>query len=461
MYAWLLTVLKGFASRLTKVDLICLGVVLLISVSLFARYVSANVYTNHSDENGYLSLSGRLASGDFTSSGRTYLYPSIIYVFVSITDHLPVAKVLLGIFQYTIYGITVVILANAVVSRENKKAIWFSIFGLGMINPYLVQACTLFLSDLLASCFAVIAIVHASRSDLRRTSNITPVFGLAYAAVMIRPSSLIFLLVVVCVIAVRGYRGTPINAVKTCLLALGLTAVFVPQLATNVVYFDHWSPFLQADLYSQQTVWAARYLKYGTLSIAGEGSPRYFHSPFPVAEGTSLYQLLRTDPAAFAGVYLTHIFGVIDWGYVDTYIKNFYPLNRIPASLYLYSVWFLVLFGFVESRRNCSRFPFSQSGFLFQGLALAAMVYLIFIATTAVEARFGYPVFLLLLPFAGLGTIAVAFRWRRKDGGRTRVLARRARLLGAYGVFVGAFFGLSFLLDKQTGMIDWFARLGL
>jgi len=168
---------------------------------LFLFYVNLNADINFFDEGNYLYNSQKILDNGlfgFESEFRTYLYPAIIASlrFIPNAD-LVTTKIIISVLQYAVYLGSVIFIANCTVWKNKNKIIWHSVIAFGFLNPFLIQATTLFLTDLLASCFMVVSIFSLIRLDLNRSKFTLFAIGLFYASVMIRPTTVILLPIVV------------------------------------------------------------------------------------------------------------------------------------------------------------------------------------------------------------------------------------------------------------------------
>lgn len=465
--------MKFLRPQLTKTELSFIAIILAVSVAIFAYYLTDHVSINYWDEIHFAELASKISNGNFFLEipVRTYFYPTIISFFslISMEDFsveeiegIPDyqvsgfvnTKILTSIFQYAVYLTTIVYIANFSVSRTKNKLIWYSIIGFGFLNPYLIQASVLFLSDILAVCFLTISILHLLTSDLSKIKNYSFVATLLFLAMMIKPSSSILIPVAISIVVFRFVKYRDFNAIKLGLICTCIAAIIIfPQLYTNIIYYDDWTPLIVHDLYSQQIQWAVDYLKYGTVIIPGEPASLYFHNPISVPESSTMLNLLFKNPSSFFFLFFSHIFGVIDWGYIETYIDNFYPASRILGSIFLYSTWFFIFYGITSFFRKKISHEKGKNVFCF--LLIAFFIYIAFISTTAVESRFGYPSFLILLPFSGYGVHRFVLNTIKHHDSKARLLNKilfPTLLISSILVF----FYLSFLLDLQTQRIDWF-----
>jgi len=445
--------MKIFSIHLSRKEYFIFFFIFFGSLLIFLYYLDANVSVNYYDENGYVSDSNSLlTTGLLTQAKSVYLYPSILSFFQILSNGDTVyTKIFMSFFQYTILLFTIIFIANTFSNK--KKLIWYAIISFGFLNPYLIQATTLFLTDLLASCLLAISIMSLMSLNINKTRIIVGVFGLLYLAVMIRSALIIFLPIAIGLIIFRFVKFKDIKILKILLISVLLAVIFIPQVYQNVVNYNDWTPLVHRDLYAEQTIWSVLVLKYGTVAIAGENPQLNYYSHVLVEEGTSIFDLFFKDPFSFFLVYFSHIFGVIDWGYVDSYIKEFYPTNRLIGSFFLYSVWFFAFYGILHLIWNKS---LTKNNFMFASLLISTLAYTLFIATTAVESRFGYPIFLLLLPFSGYGINQIYKKTQRPDDQKVKLFRNRMIFAIVFLLFILVFFYLSFLLDFQTGRINWF-----
>ena len=83
-------------------------------------------------------------------------------------------------------------------------------------------------------------------------------------------------------------------------------------------------------------------------------------------------------------------------------------------------------------------------------LILSAIVYLAFIATTTVEIRFGYPIFLLLLPFSGYGVKYLYDFCIKRDNKTSKLWNKRIGFITIYSLFISTFFYISFSFSSLS-----------
>lgn len=427
--------------RINK-DIISTLIILVLSVIMMAYYTKQNMIVSFYDENRYIAISKMiLQNGIFNLDEplRTYFYPFLIALFSLFSNgNIIVVKVLMTVFQYAVFVFTVFYIKDTINGYMNNKAISYFILCAGLLNPYLIQACSLFLTDILSSCFITVALFMFMKNKLVRTKSILIYVLLIYVSVMIRPSMLLFLPIMLLYVF-SHYRKNIKHLIKFLIIStLGLV-VFIPQLYNNIHYYNHWTPLIHESLYSAQSAAAARILKYGSVVIGGQAPQLPFYSPFTVAENADFYSLILTNFHVFVFLIIAHIFAAIDWGYIDTYIRDFYPVSRLIASFFLYIFWIFVATGLFCYFRSISTNKYLTN------LLITSLFYIAFVSTTQVESRFGYPLYFLLLPFACLGYNSfLAMKNKRK-----------IMQIIIFFIIICLFYIGSIMLDMQTNRIDW------
>ncbi|MEI4768842.1 hypothetical protein WAX74_04115 [Psychrobacillus sp. FJAT-51614] len=415
----------------------------IFSITIFIHFLKQNMNVNYYDENEYIAFSKQILEHgifDFQEPLRTYFYPLIISLFNMFSgENLVYSKIITSVFQYSVLIITIIFLANLSYKKFPYKSVPTIIILFGLLNPYLIQASTLFLTDILATCFIVFSLGLMSFNNNRNVTYMSSVFFL-FASIMIRPSSSIFIPVYIFILIVKHIKIEKIKMGNFLIISFLLAFIFIPQLYNNVKNYNDWTPLIHKNLYETQSSWAADYLKYGTVVIDGVDPKLFYINPIE-SDKETIYDLLFLEPINFLFVYFIHIIGILDWGFVDTYINSFDITSRLVASILLYIYWFLVILGlknYFSSKLN----NFSMNALLF-----STIIYVLFIGTTLVESRFGYPVFMLLLPFTGLGAHWITTRISFK--------ITMIKTLIWMIIFIISFFIFSIWLDFQTKQVDW------
>ncbi|WP_138755237.1 hypothetical protein [Paenibacillus sinopodophylli] len=432
--------------KIAKSDWIFLLLVSLISLIQFIIFVVQNSSASYYDELGYYEISNNiLINGLFNISDdlRTFLYPLLISILYIFTDgnHTNV-KVIFSVFQFIVYIFTILMIAKVAYKFQSEKKIYFSVIAFGFLNPYLIQSTTLFLTDLLASCFLTISLIYLLTSDLNKLYNGSVVASFLYFSVLIRPSSAIFMVIFFIIAMYRLIKIKDFKPIKFTIVGLLLLIIFIPQLYMNITKFNHFTPLIHSNLFEQQSIWATQHLKYATVIIDGEQPGLRYLTPWLIDSNISMMKLMMNNFIVFILVFSSHLFGVLDWGYVDSFIRNLSVSTKILPSAWLYVQWFIIGLGmlWMWSRKNLT--------FVSASLILSALGYTFFIATTAVESRFGYPIYFILLFFSGYGVKYLVESFKNK-----RVFFV---IIGILLVYIGISFSISYFIDMQTNRINWF-----
>lgn len=439
---------EGMTSLISQKAKVWIYYILTLGISfyIFIYYVVGNYHTSYYDESYYWVLGKSITmAGLFNlhTELRTYLYPLIISLVILITDgNQSLVKIIMSILQYSLYVYTVFLIAKTAFLHSERKFIYYSILFFGLTNIYLISACTLFLTDLISTCLIVISFIYLTTKDLYKVKNCIIISCCLYSAVMIRPSSSLFLVIFLVVAIYRVIKERNYNVWKIVVVGILSLVIFYPQIYMNVTNYNDFTPLIHNDLYKFQTTIAAKLLKYGTVIIPDNKPSLNYLSPFINPEGTTIYELLYLHPYQFVVTFISHIFGLFDWGYVNTYVYDLSIKQKIIPSIYLYSQWFIILIGIVSTVKK------RWNTILIPSILFSVLIYSLFMGTTTIESRFGFPVYMLLLFFVGVGSKNIIENIKDKK-----------RLLICSSLFVAyclsMFFG-SYLIDMQTGRIHWF-----
>lgn len=428
-----------------------------LSFCIFLYYLAHNVSANYYDEAGYIKIAHRILEfGVFNiqDSLRTYLYPTIVAGSLLVTaSHLAIAKVLLSVVQYGVYVWALFYIAKQTFGVVKSEAVRRIVLVLGLLNPYLLQACSLYLTDSLATSLGSVALFTAMTGDLSRKRNVFLSFSLAYVCIMIRPASLIFFPMLLIITALRyGIGKTPWFTPQFVLINLAsIGVVFFPQVYNNYVYFHILSALMPYNLYLAQVAYGLQFVKYGTVVALGEVPGLKYVNPFvpPINRITEIVHYVTPLNVAYAWV--AHVAGALDWGYVDTYIRKFYPASRILGSLFLYPCWYFAAIAIPGALAPRDPAHSEEVRQLLRLTLISGAIYLAFIGTTQVESRFGYPVFMLFLPLMGVGMVAAVRSCTSRTATMTSALA--------LATVVVVMFAGSFSFDLLTGRIFWYDHL--
>lgn len=422
---------------------------------MFVYYLKQNHSVSYYDEVGYLNVSKNILNQglfNLVEPLRTYFYPLILSILSIFSDgNTENIKILMSILQFLVYTYTVFMIAEKSFVFSSSKLGYYSIVCFGLLNPYLIQATTLLLTDILASCCVILSIIRLVFGDFHKISTYFVVIILTYIAVMIRPAFLIVVPVIIVLLVVRKLLLKDVSVIKSIGILILSLFIFFPQLHNNVKQFDNWTPLVNDNLYKLQSNLATKNLKYGTVIISNENPALFSISPFAVDQSVNgMFDMIYKQFPKFAVVYSAHLFGVLDWGYIDTYITNYYPVSRMIASVFLYIYWmisFIGLYKMIRMKKN------KQQLFFLISLGTSFLLYWAFIGTAIVESRFGYVLFLLLLPFAGWGIVNIYSNLKNSTNKFNYKKCIQYVLISIVIVMLTLY--ISFLIDYQTGRINW------
>ncbi|HEX3008915.1 MAG TPA: hypothetical protein VHO90_15025 [Bacteroidales bacterium] len=462
------SVLKFFSQDYRRV--FYLFTILAGSLAIFLSFLVQNRVVSYYDESGYAAFADVILTRGLFNLGnndlRTYFFPLLIAVFKLFTNgDWVIVKTFFSIFQYLIYLSVIIFIALSSHRFTQDDRIVLPILAGGFVNPYIIQTCTLFGNDALSACVMIISVFFAIFGDFSKKRDIFLSIGFAVINVMIRPTSLIYLFGIGGILLIRVLMRNVSFSPRLILVGVSCLLFFFPQIYHNVTDFDKLTPLVAQDLYSQHTTAATNSLKYATVVIPGEIPQLIYQNPFINPQThISIWDLLGTHFDVFLYVVGVHFFAIIDWAYVDAFIRDYYPTSRLLASAWLYICWFFSIFGLLSySWQDLKRKLISlkqayrpDDAFLLLLIPII-LVYIAFIVTSSPESRFGYPLFLLCLPFMGLGVSRATEQVNKAHP------SKRWKYLGTLTILLIAFiiimFFLSFSLDKMTGRIDWLGYL--
>lgn len=431
-----------------------LMLLLLLSTIMFLFFLIQNYNVNYFDETNYIGVSQLILLNGLTNLNeplRTYLYPLLIAIVSIFTKNIEIVKIIISIFQFSFYIFTVYFIAKSVYSYKKNNYVFYGIIFVGFLNPYLIQSTTLLLTDILATCCLTIAVFKTIFSDFDKIRDYYIVFMLSFASVMIRPSSLIIVPLIIVVMMLRKLILKELSYFRGIRAAIISCVIFLPQLYNNIKQFNHWTPLIHQDLYAFQSRLAATYLKYGTVVIPNQEPSLVYKTPFDVGSDTTIYELIFQQPFSFLFTFIVHIYSALDWGYIDTYINDFYPFSRIVASIFLYSFWLIAVLGIIGFFKNNKM---KKDKFIGLSLLILFLGYALFIGTTVVESRFGYPLFLFLVPFFAY----FIGQTKEKKESFNKNLKWNKNVIASITLFIVyllVLFTFSFGLDLRTDRINW------
>ena len=225
------------------------------------------------------------------------------------------------------------------------------------------------------------------------------------------------------------------------LLALvGITLPISIQVRSNWINFHKLAPLVVYDLSAFQLRTGLLMVKYATAVPAGAvpyANPVYTGPPEP--ENMILMDWAIRHPHLVALTALLHTFALFDQDLVFVYNKTLVPWYRPWTSLLNHLAIGFAAVGVILWFRAAR-----QSEFARQALAIAVVYVSGHLAThamTAVEARFGIPLLLVVVPLALVGA-----RYVFSPAGRPQ----RLRVIACIGLYPGCALGLSNWIRAQA-----------
>ena len=341
------------------------------------------------DMTSYLAMGRDFAAhGLFGSTNadlnfRTYGYP----LFLSwIPNVHAVFAVQLALLFATAWALAGIFAATLKCSRV-------ALYAVLALNPILLAAAAAALSDLLAALAVTLAValVLWNRREHALLGFVS--LFLAGCGAMIRPASVVFVPMLIVFWAARRIRWRAWPA-----LLVGGALPFVPQLVNNWRLFGKLSPLIVQNLYTQQSAWGIKYLKYATLVPA---APLEYFNPWADGSETTFFSWLLVHPGRALATAGMHLFAMFDQDYAVTYIHDRHPWYRWPLGAASFAFAFIAITTLVAILVRCwRRRRLGRIGALALAIAAACSGYALLYLPTAVEARFGLPLFILLSPFA-------------------------------------------------------------
>jgi hypothetical protein len=219
----------------------------------------------------------------------------------------------------------------------------------------------------------------------------------------------------------------------------------VPQLGLNLWAHGAFNPLLINSLYDQQLTWGLQSLKYATFVLRDyPTAPAVFYAN-PFASGqTSMSNFAASNPLGLAATFALHGFAMLDQDFPFPYVRELDGWYRWPLAGLGYLFFWATAIGLVVGWRRWWR-PGTRLAWAV--LAVLSAAYAVVYLPTAVECRFGLPLFVLLAP-AAAETILSMNGWLRQ-----RNVARIAALAASAALTVAACAWLSTWMQAQAPAI--------
>jgi hypothetical protein len=308
--------------------------------------------------------------------------------------------------------------ARRVAGAFGSDALGRVTFGLVVLNPFLLIMTGLLLTDLLSAALIAVAaaLLLPTRDDRPVTvirDGMLALLALTFS-VEVRPANAVLLPVAALFWTVRWWLAArpDLRRFAGGLALVGIVAALplVPQVLINWQVHGQFSPLTVRSLYAEQASWGISYLKYVTFDLRDKGGEPavFYRSPFRT-DAPDLVSFTQARPRALLATLALHAFALVDQDFPFPYVREIDAWYRWPLSALNYLLLWAMAVGLVVGWRDWWRPGTRLAWTVLLGLAGAyVLVYL----PTAIEARFGLPLFILLAPAAGL-TLLAARDWLR------------------------------------------------
>jgi glycosyl transferase family 22 (putative mannosyltransferase) len=394
----------------------------------------------------YLTL-GRIVSSEglwnLASRVRSYGYPLFIALatrFADVSDD--TARQLVFAAQLLIHLATAFYAARAAERAFGTPPFFYGTFLCLAANPFALIHSTELLSDSLSASLLALAFFSSLKpSHPARRAFVS--FLWAGLAVAVRPANAVVVPALAILWAFRAwlYRERVVRAILPAVGAVALA--LLPQLVSNLRWYDTWSPLPVERIYGEQVGWGMSILKYGTLVMPDRLPTLVYGNPFCPPGVSSPLQFASRQPLGYLATLALHGFALFDQDLPFTYVVNPKPAYRWPLSLLNYAYLFLCIVGMVVGLFRCGSASPSVKLY-FSGAAVVCAAYVALYLPVAVESRFSLPVYLLLGPAC---VFAVAWLSQRRSG-------TLVALVIAGGGFLAVCVQLSLWMTRQAPVLQ-------
>jgi hypothetical protein len=261
-------------------------------------------------------------------------------------------------------------------------------------------------------------------------------FFLSGVSVMVRPGNLIVVPATIALWAANALRRRRKRLLAFPVLILAFALPFVPQVVNNYAISGKLKPLIVHDIFQDVSGFGIRYIKYATGSDPKRPWLLVHKNPFldtslPVAEQSPKY-FRRHHRRDYLLTCATHGLCLFDQDTPYTYLTEARPWYRWPSSLLSFAFLGVALYGIALAiRRARRRGLWDRHTFASMAALLLSGSYVAIYLPLPVEARYGIPLFLLLVLF-----FVTSLVWVR------RLLARGRYLpVGAFTVWLIVFLG--------------------
>jgi len=388
------------------------------------------------DANGYQIHAEILAHGPIEVWGfRTYGYPAFLVPWVVLAGRdQELLKSLVWVAQLVVHLAAAWLFARRVAAALGDEALGRLTFVLVALNPFLLLMASPLLSDLLSTALIAGAIglllpTRDERPAVVLRDGMLALCAIAFA-VEVRPANATLLPVCALLWTIRWWLAARPDLKRfvggVALVGAVAALPLVPQSVINWWAHGNPTPLLVTSLYEQQLAWGVQNLKYVTFALPrNPGLTSVFYvSPFADGE-TTIAELAQSNPLGLVATLALHAFALFDQDYPFPYIREMDSWTRWPLAATGYLFLWAAVVGLGLGRRRWWR-PGTRLAWGIPVLTSAA--YVAVYLPTAVECRFGLPLFALLAP-AVATTLLVVVGWLRERAWRPLVLSALTALV--------------------------------
>ena len=386
------------------------------------------------DSAGYVTLAnGYLAKGLLSfvpqlTEVRTYGYPLFLAIFIRLSEWTGVNfRILVFESQLLLYLLSIVFLRWQCLRAKISPALSRPLFYVCCFNPFifaytgytLTESLSTTLLLLIIGCVVALQVAETAQDHSKIVFTGSLLVGFS---IMVRPGNLYLLPAWVIVVALNIFytykHRLPAEArkalglYKALMLIAGVAASTFPQVVSNAIHFNRWTPLIVKDLGTELQLAGIWWLKYATCNISGVHPQVFYFNPWVAGSQIDALHPLRwywQYPGRGLSTAAVHIFNLVDqdfpFPYTTTLTPGYYPaaaiLNHIMVGLGLIGVC-LVVRGRMFSDRASKVLAWLLIGLL--ACYVGPHMWL------SVEARYGLVV---LLALYGLGVFAATYVVRR------------------------------------------------
>lgn len=388
------------------------------------------------DANGYVVHAQILANGPIEVWGfRTYGYPAFLVPWVVLAGRdQDLLRWCVFVAQVAVHLAASWLFARRVAGAFGEEGLGRLTFALVVLNPFLLLMTSPLLSDLLSAALSAVGIglLLPTRNDRPAVvirDGMLALFALTLA-VEVRPANAVLLPVCTALWTIRWWMTARRELMRFVggLVLVGAVAALplVPQSVINWRAHGNPTPLLVTSLYEQQMTWGVQNLKYATFVLARHPglSAVFYANPFSSGQA-SIAGLAQANPLGLVATLALHGFALFDQDYPFPYVRELDSWLRWPLSVTGYLFLWAASVGLVVGWRRWWR-PGTRLAWSI--LPVASAAYILVYLPTAVECRFGLPLFVLLAPAAAMTLLAVGARARARDWRRLAVTGASALL---------------------------------